>query len=204
MKKSLLLLFSVLALVGFSFTDSSNKTAETLVVDAKASYIKWTGYKVTGKHWGTVKLKSGALEYKDGLLAGGNFVIDMASIGVDDLQGNGKERLEGHLKSDDFFGVEKFPTAKFVITQVISRGTPGSYRITGDLTIKESTKSIRFNADIAEEGGKHKGTAKMTIDRSDYNVRFGSGSFFSNLGDKTIYDEFDLEVNLVAGKSTVN
>lgn len=169
-------------------------------VDAAASVVSWKGYKVTGSHYGKIAVKQGKLDFKDGNLVGGSFEIDMNSITCEDLSGGGADKLVGHLKSDDFFGSAKYPTAKFVITQVVSRGTPGAYKITGDLTIKTSTKPIRFNADVKEEGGKYVATAKITVDRSDYDVRFGSGSFFDSLGDKTIYDDFDLDIKLVAGK----
>lgn len=189
----------VAAIVGFAFTNpASNPVAAT--VDLKSSYVKWTGYKVTGKHFGKVMLKSGSLEFKNDMLVGGNFLLDMNSISVDDISGEYAEKLKGHLKSDDFFGVQKYPTAKFVITKVISRGTPGAYKIIGNLTIKDTTKEIRFNADMKEEGDKTTGVAKITLDRAEYDIRFGSGSFFENLGDKTIYDEFDLDINLVVSK----
>ena len=191
------ILLALFAFVGLSFTDSE---IVTYSVDTEASVVKWTGYKVTGKHYGTVKVENGALQYEDGQLVGGSFEIDMASIKCDDLSGEYAQKLEGHLKSADFFGVENHPTAKFVITEVISRGKPGDYRISGDLTIKETTKPVKFNANITEESDNMLANAKITIDRAEYNVRYGSGSFFDNLGDKTIYDEFDLEVQLVANK----
>jgi len=125
-------------------------------------------------------------------------VVDMTSINCTDLQpGKGKEKLEGHLKSADFFGVEKFPTARFDITKVVSRGTAGDYRVSGNLRIKESTKSIKFNAVVKKDAKSSVATAAIKIDRTDFDVRYGSGSFFDNLGDKTIYDEFDLNLSLV-------
>jgi len=197
--KKLSFLFVLSAVLGLAFTNPASETVN-FSVDTEESFITWRGYKVTGKHHGKVKLEDGNLEYTDGLLSGGSFTIDMSSISVEDLEGNSKGKLEGHLKSADFFGVENHPTAKFVITDVISRGKPGDYRITGDLTIKETTNEIKFNALLAENGNTTSGTAKITLDRSEYDVRYGSGSFFDNLGDKTIYDEFDLEINLVANK----
>lgn len=175
-------------------------TVASVQVDTNASVITWKGYKVTGEHEGTIKVKSGDLEFTDGMLSGGTFLIDMPSINVTDLEGGSKAKLEGHLKSSDFFGVENFPTAKLDITKVVSRGTPGDYRITADITIKENTETIRFNAKVNEENGAYVANADLTIDRSDFNVRYGSGSFIDNLGDKTIYDEFDLNVKLVTKK----
>lgn len=186
-------LLAAIAFVGFAFT-----TVADVTVDTSESFVSWKGYKVTGSHYGKVKLQAGNLAYENDQLVGGGFVIDMSSIAVEDLQGEYAKKLEGHLKSPDFFGIEKYPTAKFEVTKVISRGTPGSYKVIGDLTIKETTKQIKFNTQVEEKDGKKVATADITIDRSEFNVRYGSGSFFDNLGDKTIYDEFELSVNLVS------
>jgi polyisoprenoid-binding protein YceI len=193
-------LIAVLAFVGLSFTGPEKPEVASYSVDTAESVINWRGYKVTGQHHGTVRIKSGELQYEGDQLTSGAFAIDMTTITVEDLEGEWKKKLEGHLKSDDFFGVEKYPAAIFEITEVISRGKPGDYRITGNLTIKESTNPIKFNALVTEEGGKRTATAEVTIDRSEYEVRYGSGSFFDNLGDKTIYDEFDLQIELVTGE----
>jgi polyisoprenoid-binding protein YceI len=197
--KNMSFLFVFVAVLGLAFTNPSTAPV-TMPVDTQSSYVQWTGYKVTGKHFGKVRIKSGNLEYNNGTLTGGSFVMDMKSITVEDMSGGGADKLRGHLMSDDFFGVEKFPTAKFEMTKAISRGTPGAFKLIGNLTIKNTTKEIRFNADLKEEGDKTVGVAKITLDRSEYDIRFGSGSFFENLGDKTIYDDFDLEVNLVVNK----
>lgn len=189
---------TAIAVFTLAFTNPNN--TQSYVVDVTSSEVNWEGYKVTGKHWGTVQLKSGELIYTNGMLSGGNFVVDMTTIVSDDLEGGTKDRLEGHLKSDDFFGVETYPTARFEITEVISRGLPGDYRVTGNLTIKESTHPMRFNVKLDEKDGKVQGGVELKIDRSDYNVRFGSGRFFDNLGDNTIYDEFLMNVNIVAKK----
>lgn len=195
---STLLVF--LAFAGMSFTVPADGGTQTLSVNIEKSEIVWKGYKVTGSHHGNVQLKNGKLDMKDGQLAGGSFEIDMATITCNDLSGEWAKKLEGHLKSDDFFGVEKYPTAKFVITQAIPYGKPGVYKIVGNLTIKETTKPVKFQAELTEEGGSTVATTAIKIDRSEYDVRYGSGSFFDNLGDKTIYDEFDMEIKLVAGK----
>ena len=200
MKKSatFTLLLAAFALVGMSFTNPVE--GERRSVNVQESKVVWNGYKVTGSHTGTINIKSGDLEFDGDRLVGGNFEIDMTSIVVTDLSGEYKGKLEGHLKSADFFGVEKHPTATFNITKVVSRGTPGDYKIIGDLTIKDITKEIKFLANLKDEGSKTKATAEVKVDRSEFNVRYGSGSFFDNLGDKTIYDEFDLEVMLVVNK----
>ncbi len=172
----------------------------TYKVDTTTSNIVWTGYKVTGKHYGNVKVKNGMLTMDNGVMTGASFEIDMTSMSCTDLQGEYAGKLMGHLKSDDFFGVEKFPTAKFVVTRAIPQDTKGNYKIIGNLTIKETTKEIKFPVALTETAGVAKATGKITIDRSDFNVRYGSGAFFDGLGDKTIYDEFDLQVELMAKK----
>ncbi len=189
-------LFSLLALsalVGFAFTGPVSDDVEVVAIDTEKSVIEWKAYKVTGQHNGIVKIKSGSLEMEDGALTGGSFDIDMTTITVQDLEGGSKAKLEGHLKSGDFFNVEEFNTANFEITRVISRGKPGDYKIEGNLSIKGITKPIKFNALV--EGNTAEAT--VTIDRSEYDVRYGSGSFFEDLGDKTIYDDFDLTIKLV-------
>jgi polyisoprenoid-binding protein YceI len=187
--KLISLLVCTLAITFFS-------TVDTAKIDVDKSAINWSASKVTGKHNGSIKLSDGNLEFTDNQLSGGTFTMNMTTINVTDLKGGPKEKLEGHLNSPDFFSVEEHPNATFVITKVAPRGTVGEYKITGDMTIKGMTKEVRFNANIAD------GTASATIelDRTDYNVKYGSGSFFSNLGDKTIYDEFILDVNLIYSK----
>jgi polyisoprenoid-binding protein YceI len=169
-------------------------------VDTTASSIVWTGYKVTGKHTGTVKIKNGDLQMENGKLTGGSFEIDMTSITCTDLEGEWAGKLVGHLKSDDFFGTAKYATSKFVITRALPQDTKGNYKILGDLTIKETTKPVKFMATVTENGGMVTATGKITVDRSEYNVKYGSGSFFDGLGDKTIYDEFDMQISLTAKK----
>lgn len=160
-------------------------------VEVKKSSITWLGKKVTGQHEGTIALKSGYFMMDGESITGGEFVIDMTSIAVTDLKpGKGKEDLEGHLKSDDFFGVNNHPTATMVIKRAARTGN--KYTVTADVTIKNITNSINF--DMTRDGSNM--TANVTIDRSKFDVRYGSGSFFDNLGDKTIYDDFDLTVNL--------
>lgn len=192
------LLFSV-AIVGMSFTVVPMETISYKVNPAD-SKVEWVGHKVTGEHNGIVNLKEGNLEFSDGNLTGGTFAIDMTSIKCLDLQGEYAGKLEGHLKSPDFFGVETHPTATLEITKVAPRGTPGDYKVTGNLTIKGITNEIKFYTNVKEEDGKVTATSDIQIDRTEFDVRYGSGSFFDSLGDKTIYDEFDMTVALVATK----
>ena len=192
MKRNVLSL--ALAIV-FGATASAAPTLTTepikKVVKTEESSVMWKAYKVTGSHTGVVQLTEGALTFEGDTLVGGNFVVDMTSLISTDLEGKSKAKLEGHLKSDDFFGIENHPNSTLVFTDVTSTGK-NSYEVTGDLTIKGITKPITF--DVSIYGSK--ATASVKVDRANYNVRYGSGSFFDNLGDKTIYDEFDLVVDL--------
>jgi len=166
-------------------------------VDLEKSNVSWTGAKVTGSHTGTIAISEANLEMSDaGDLVGGSFVIDMSTITCTDLDGEMKGKLEGHLQSPDFFDVANHSTATLAITNVSPRG-PGSYKVLGDLTIKGITKPIKFNVEMGEDEGMKVATADIEVDRSEYDVRYGSGSFFQDLADKTIYDEFDLQVKLV-------
>lgn len=191
--KKLLLLLPVFALIIMSATAPSSYK-----VDTNASTVVWKGYKVTGEHTGTVKIKSGSVEMTDGHLTGGTFEIDMNSINCTDLEGEYAGKLIGHLKSEDFFGVAKYPTATLTIKRALAQDSKGNYKVIADLKIKETTKEVKFFANVSSNGGKVTANGKITVDRSEYNVKYGSGSFFDGLGDKTIYDEFDLAINLVA------
>lgn len=169
-------------------------------VDIEKSQIVWKGHKVTGSHEGKLKLKSGALEFDSkNMLTGGRFEIDMTSMTNTDLSGETSNKLLGHLKSDDFFSVSKFPVSTLVIKKA-NKVKGNMYKLTGDLTIKGITKPISFDAEVVNDNTGSKATATIKVDRTLYDVRYGSGKFFENLGDKAIYDDFDLEVELVLNK----
>ena len=177
---------AVLAVVAFT------ANAQTKKINASKSGIVWTGKKVTGSHTGTIDIKDGALVFKGKALKGGTFTVDMTSINTTDLKaGQGKENLDGHLKAEDFFGVEKHKTANLVFKTISGKGK-GVYTVTADLTIKAITKPITF--DITVKGNT--AATILKVDRTKYDIKYGSGSFFSDLGDKTISDEFELKVNL--------
>ncbi len=184
----LTLALSLVALASLSFM---NNVGEKKEVNTEKSKVTWKGYKVTGSHEGTINLKDGHLVFDGDKLTGGEFTVDMTTINSTDLEGEWKTKLDDHLKADDFFGVAKHPTSKLVITNVKSTGK-NSYEVTGDLTIKGTTEPLAF--DISVYGSK--ATASLKIDRTTYGLKYGSGSFFDNLGDKAIYDEFDLVVDL--------
>lgn len=170
---------------------------EKLIIDTDKSTIVWKGEKVTGEHSGTISIKSGSLELKGDKLIGGDFIIDMTSIACTDLDGEYKGKLEGHLKSDDFFGVRNFPEAGLVIKKATENDKPGSYTIVAELTIKGITNDIKFTATLISDNGVVVANSNIIIDRTKFDIKYGSGSFFDNLGDKTIYDDFTLTVNLV-------
>ncbi len=184
-----------IAIFAMSFTNRLNDGRYQLNI--KESKVNWIGKKVTGQHVGTVAISHGELVIKNGQLAGGEFTIDMSTITSTDLEGEYQKKLNGHLKSTDFFGVEKFPEARFVITDVFAKNSKGKYKITGNMTIKTTTQQITFDVQIVSNGDNLIAVADIVIDRSAFDVRYGSGSFFDNLGDKTIYDDFTLSVTLV-------
>ncbi len=179
---------TMIAFFTFSFTTIEEEKKEIKIENSK---VIWKGYKVTGSHQGTIELKSGSLSFNEDKLTGGEFIINMSTITSTDLKGEYKGKLEGHLKSDDFFGIEKNPTAIVVFKKVKSTGK-NSYKVIGDLTIKGKTNPITF--DLSVYGNKANATLK--IDRTKYDVRYGSTSFFDGLKDKAIYDEFDLVIDL--------
>jgi polyisoprenoid-binding protein YceI len=168
-------------------------------VDASKSTVKWLGKKVTGEHYGTISVKEGSLEVANGKVTGGKVVIDMQSIVSEDLKDAGyNAKLVGHLKSDDFFSVASFPTAELVVTKVESNGN--SHTFSGNLTIKGITNPATFTATSSKDGKSIVYKGALTVDRSKYNVKYGSKSFFDNLGDKVIYDEFTLDFSLVVAE----
>ena len=186
--KSLGLLVLALTLTTAVFAGSQK-------VDVAKSSVKWLGKKVTGEHSGTINIKEGNLEVANGKVTGGKVVIDMSTLANTDLTDAGMNgKLVGHLKSDDFFGVATYPTAELVITKVEGN------TFSGNLTIKGTTNPASFTATSAKDGKTtvYKGT--LTVDRSKYNVKYGSKSFFDNLGDKVIYDEFTLDFSLVVSE----
>jgi polyisoprenoid-binding protein YceI len=171
---------------------TASATAQTKKVDATKSSINWVGKKVTGQHNGTVNLKDGALVFKGKKLVGGTFTVDMTTLTTTDLKaGQGKEKLDGHLKADDFFGTEKFPTATLVF-KTISTKAKNVYSVTADLTIKGITNLVPF--EIVVNGNT--ATTKFNVDRTKYDIKYGSKSFFESIGDKAISDEFELAVSL--------
>lgn len=167
--------------------------AQKVEVNTTKSSVEWFAKKMGTQHHGVIQLKSGYLELQDDQIVAGNFVVDMTSITDIDLENeNYNQKLVGHLKSDDFFGVEKYPSATFEVTQG-SKFKNGKATLSGDITIKGKTESVTI--EVVRTGNEY--SAKMSIDRSKFDVRYGSNSFFDNLGDKAIDDIFKLDIKLV-------
>jgi polyisoprenoid-binding protein YceI len=184
-------------------TEKTVKADKTLKVNTAASKLIWNGKKVTGEHSGNINVSNGNLLIAKNNLVGGAFDIDMNSItctDITDTDYNGK--FVGHMKADDFFGTEKFPKATFKITAAnpIKGAKPGTanYNVTGDLTIKGITKPVTFPATVKVEGNKATAQGTATVDRTKYDIKYGSKSFFESIGDKAINDEFTLNFNVVA------
>ena len=202
MKTKSIFSIALLALSTILFSFVNPPAAVKYKVDTKQSTLLWTGEKVTGKHQGTVPVASGDLSAEGTLIKDGNFDISISSLTVTDLtDAESNAKLTKHLKSDDFFGVEKYPTANFTIVSVTPK-SGSDYTIKGKLTIKGKTNVIEFPAKVTTEGKSLVATAQITVDRSKYDIKYGSKSFFDNLGDKYINDEFKLDLKLVANPQT--
>lgn len=208
--KKMFLPFLVLSVFLFGCGDSSKKVettekqevtkasdeAITLPINVNNSIVEWLGKKVTGQHNGTVKINGGEVILKDGVLKGGSFEMDMNSITVLDLQNpEPNAKLTNHLKSDDFFDSENHPMSKFEITtiteQIDDKGN--THVVSGNLTLKGITKNISFPAMVSVDERSVKATADFDIDRTEWDVRYGSGKFFDNLGDNLISDNFNIK-----------
>jgi len=194
MKKTSLLLTVILTFFLMSFTTPDEK----LKVDTDASQLKWTGYHLAKSysHWGYVNLKSGTVSTDGTRITGGEFVMDMTSIQDKDLEdAKNKAKLEGHLKSDDFFAAAKFPEAKLLIknTELKSGNT---YTTTADLTIRGITKEIKFDTEIKSiNAGEVEATADFKVKRTDFEVMYGW-----TLENAMLDGEFRIEVKLIAKK----
>ena len=191
MKKTITTLFLII-ITFFCLSDlSAQKTTAMVSINVSESSIHWLGKKITGQHEGNINLLSGSLIMENGLLTGGDFVVDMNSIASTDLKGESAKKLEESLKSEEWFDAENHPQAKLVFSSVVSQGG-GLYNVTGDFTIKGKTNPATFELQV----NYLEATAKVIIDRTLYNVLYGSTSFLGNLKDKMINNYFELDVNL--------
>ncbi len=178
---------------------SADGEAATYTIDTEASMLEWYGEKAVGpSESGTVEIAEGALVFDGDQLVEGSFTIDMTTITPTSKSGDMLEKLTGHLLSDDFFGVESYPAATLVLKSAEPTDVLGQYAVVGDLTIKETTDEIEFLTDVVVGEGTLEATADIVVDRSIYDVQYGSGSFFADLGDDLISDEMEMTVTLVA------
>ncbi|MAN88132.1 MAG: lipid-binding protein [Algoriphagus sp.] len=185
----------ILSLAVF-FTTEKNTAPAT--VNKSESSVMWKAAKVTGEHWGYVPIADATLDYSNGKITGGSFEMDMVNLTVEDLTDpKSKGNLTNHLKSDDFFSVEKFNTASFKITDAKS-SNGRDYVISGNLTIKGISQPISFPAKVSTSGNKLTAEGDITFDRTKFDIKFRSGNYFEYLADKLIYDDVNLKVKLVA------
>lgn len=185
---------------GKEITAASNK-GTLLKVSPSESKLAWTGKKVTGQHNGLVDLKSGELFVENGILTGGKFEVDFTTIrNLDIKDEESSKKLDGHLKSEDFFSAEKFPVGTFEITRIqpTSDQKGNNYQISGNMTIKGITKEVSFPAKVNVSNGSVSADADITMDRTLWDIKFRSGKFFENLGDNLINDDFNLKLQLIA------
>ena len=190
-------LVAIAAISTLAFTTPTVKTT-VYTVDTKSTKTTWVGKKVTGQHTGAISVSKGSISADEKNITAGNFEFDMNSITCTDL--TDKEynaKLIGHLKSEDFFSVEKNPTSKFVLTKATLK-SGNDYEVTGNLTIKGITNEITFPAMIRMDSKTIVTIAKIMVNRTKFDMKFGSASFFESIGDKAINDEFELDVNVVA------
>lgn len=190
------IVLSVLAIIGISSVHTND-----VIVNQTSSTVKWTGSKASGSsHSGTIDISRGKLVFDHGKLVGGEMIIDMNSIKNTDIKSEKKsQRLVDHLKNEDFFFVEKFPTA---ILKIVSaeRKPDNMYKVAADLTIKEITNRITFSTHLTAKQNSFLATANIKIDRTKWDIKYGSGSFFENLGDRMILDDIEFDIFLLSVK----
>tara|TARA_A100001037_G_scaffold303431_1_gene337428 strand:+ start:931 stop:1572 length:642 start_codon:yes stop_codon:yes gene_type:complete len=213
MKKKLLLLLTISSfIINGCGQKKDNKAAPESVkhfplstgdyiVNVVESKLIWTGKEVSTKeHYGTINIKSGRIAINDNGMISGDIEIDMSTINTTDLTGRGKQKLDGHLKSPDFFDVNQYPNAYLKFQGDEKKFSSEQLKFDGQLTIKDITHPISFISKIKDSDGKLTANAQVIFNRSLYDVRFRSGKFFENLGDKLIYDDITVDVLIVSTK----
>ena len=182
------------------FAMATKPHVDHIRVNSENSTIKWIGSKVAESHEGTINIQKGVLNINHGVLVGGQISIDMSTITNTDIESpKYKAMLESHLKNKDFFNVEEFPLATITITNAV-RGSGNSYKIMANLTIKGITHPISFAADVNVNGKNFLATAKIKIDRTKWDIKYNSGNYFKDLGDKLILDEVEFDIYLLSVK----
>lgn len=197
MKKSLIILSAIAGISLSSFTLNNHNEGE-LTLNTEVSKVEWIGKKVTGQHNGTINIQEGTLHLHDGKMETGKVVINMESIVCEDLEDeNWNSKLVGHLNSADFFDVQNHKTATLEILSV-SQITETQHTVKGSLTIKGITKPISFPVTIEMKDSKLAAYAEVSVDRTLYDIKYGSGKFFEGLGDKMIDDQFIVKFKIAA------
>jgi len=187
----------IVGLLFFSIPLISINHTNDIPVSISKSKVQWTGSKPTGSHTGTINLSSGKLVFDHGRLVGGEFIINMGTIECTDIEGRKGQRLVEHLKNEDFFFVEKHPTARLEI--VTAQPMPDNmYKILANLTIKDITHEVIFSSHLTIKGNQFVASAKIEIDRTKWGVVYKSGNVFKDLGDKIIDDQIDFDVFLTS------
>ena len=167
-------------------------------IKKELSEVQWTGKKVAGKHYGTIRLQKGVLQVEAGKILGGTMVMDMTSIVNEDLENESlNKKLVEHLESDDFFSVDQYPVSTLELKEVTKRSEK-TYLFSGDLTIKGITHPVAFEAETTMSDGRITSEGTIKIDRTLYDIKYGSGKFFENLGDNMINDTFTIDFSVVA------
>ena len=166
-------------------------------IDKTKSVVRWIGRTPVKFHDGTIDIQEGNFSVDDNGILNGNIIIDMESINCTDLSGGGKKSLEEHLMNDDFFSVNKFKTSKINISSEMKPNN-GLMDFKGSLEIKNISNPISFKSSINKTPeGKYTASSKLTFDRSMYNVKYKSKSFFDDLGDKFINDDIEIELEII-------
>jgi polyisoprenoid-binding protein YceI len=198
--KKVLLLISIL----YSSYSYSQDGVSKYVAEPSQSTIEWTGKKLTGEHYGEITLRRGELIFSKEKLIGGTFEMDMSSIICTDItDAKSNKRLIDHLKSEDFFSVNRFPSSQFAIVSVEVKSA-NEYYVTGNLTIKGKASPVSFPVKLRNDNNQIIADATITFDRSKYDVKFGSQSFYENLGDKLVYDDVDISIKMTLRKEEIN
>ncbi|MBL4715626.1 MAG: YceI family protein [Bacteroidia bacterium] len=200
MKSILIALMFIASQFAIATNPIHEEDKKSHAVDTKSSTLEWKGSKVTGdNHVGDLQLKQGTIVTDDGNIMSVEIEIDMTTINDKDLTDpEWNAKLVGHLKSDDFFSVDKYPTASFKSTGTSVKD--GKTHVTGNLTIKGQSHPVTILATFKNEDGILTVSGKFKFDRSKYDVRYGSGSFFEDLGDKLIYDDIEMKFVIKTSK----
>jgi polyisoprenoid-binding protein YceI len=199
MKKSIGIVLGILVITSSVFASNTKGEKSTFEIDTKASKVHWTGKKVTGEHTGYLSVGAGTVNVENNNVVGAQLNMDLNSIVCTDIKDAGtNQKFVGHLKSDDFFSVENHPVAKFEITSMKPGTSSGEYNVKGNMTIKGKTHEISFPAKVSLNNGLVKAVGTAKLDRTKWDIKYGSGKFFEGLGDKMIYDEFEVTFDIAA------